>query len=420
MEHTDQHQIPGGPQYRASQRADLLRFASASAQEGGFGYLDEAGLLDTSQPMPLYLACRMTHVFSLGVLAGEAPATGGPTVAEMAVLAEHGVQTLTNGPLHDAEFGGWFASVHPNGSGDGAKQAYGHSFVVLAATSALRAGIAGAQNLLEMALDVVERHFWDNSDGMVVEEWDRAWTLLDQYRGVNANMHTVEAFLAAGDVTGDPAWHTRAGRIAERVVGLAAANNWRLPEHLSPAWEPMLDYNRDRPADAFRPFGATVGHGMEWARLLIAVDETLAGSAPDGLVEAAIALNDRAIADGWAADGADGFVYTTGWDGAPVVRARMHWVMAEAICTATILHRVTGDERYAVDLQRWWNFADRHLVDHELGSWHHELDPSNAPSSQTWSGKPDVYHAYQAALIADVPTTPSFATALATRASSKS
>ena len=265
---------------------------------------------------------------------------------------------------------------------------------------------------MDMAVEVVDAHFWDDATGTVVEEWDRAWTSLADYRGVNANMHTVEAFLAAGDVTGDATWHVRAGRISERVVALARGNQWRIPEHFTSNWEPLLEYNHDQPADAFRPYGATVGHGMEWARLLIAVNETLGADGPEGLVEAAMALNDRAIADGWHADGADGLVYTTDWDGTPVVRARMHWVVAEAICTATVLHRLTGDDRYASDLQRWWDYAEKYLIDHRLGSWHHELDAANEPASGTWSGKPDVYHAYQAALIADVSTTPSFATAL--------
>ena len=404
---------PGDHTYRAAQRADLLRFAAASRTSGGFGWLDDAGALDPTEPMPLYVACRMTHVFCLGLLADEPPAEGGPDRAELAALAEHGVRALMQGPLHDEDFGGWFASFQPDGSAEGVKPAYAHAFVLLAATSALVARVPGAQRLLDMALAVMEEHFWDETTGTVVEEWDSPWISLDDYRGVNANMHTVEAFLAAGDATGDRAWHRRAGRIAERVVGLARNNDWRIPEHLTSGWEPLLDYNRDQPADAFRPYGATVGHGMEWARLLVEVDETLEADAPEGLVDAAIALNDQAIADGWAADGADGFVYTTDWDGTPVVRARMHWVVAEAICTATVLHRVTGDGRYESDLQRWWDYADRFLIDHDLGSWHHELDSANTPASETWSGKPDVYHAYQAALIADVPTTPSFATALA-------
>ncbi len=403
---------PGNPRYRAAQRADLLRFASAAKIDGGFGYLDETGALDPTQPMELYLAARMVHVFSLGMLADEEPAPDGPDRDEMAALAEHGVRALVSGPLHDDEFGGWFSSVGPGDRTDRSKKAYAHAFVILAATSALTAGVPGAQALLGEALAVEEQYFWDDAAGMVVDEWDAEFTTLEDYRGANANMHTVEAFLAAGDVTGDATWHLRAGRIASRVVGWARELGWRMPEHAGSDYTPRPDLHRDRPADAFKPFGATVGHGMEWARLLIAVDETLGAEAPQGLVEAAIALNDQAITDGWCADGADGFVYTTDWDGTPVVRARMHWVVAEAICTATVLQRVKDDERYSRDLHRWWVYADTYLVDHELGSWHHELDPANTPASATWSGKPDVYHAYQAALIADVPTTPSFATAL--------
>ena len=110
----------------------------------------------------------------------------------------------------------------------------------------------------------------------------RAGRRLDDYRGINANMHTVEAYLAVGDVTGDPRWHARAGRIAERVVGFARENHWRIPEHFDAAWTPLPDYNLDVPAHPFRPYGATVGHGLEWARLLVAVAATLGDAAPGG------------------------------------------------------------------------------------------------------------------------------------------
>lgn len=359
----------------------------------------------------------MTHVAALAVLADEPPAPGGPGRAALRELAAHGVARLSDGALRDAVHGGWFAAVDgdhvPDGGMRDQKLAYGHAFVVLAAASAHAAGLPGAADLLDEALEVQERHFWDDDAGLVVEEWDRTWSHLDGYRGLNANMHTVEAYLAAGDVVGDPRWHERAGRIAARVVGWARARDWRVPEHFDDGWLPLLQHHRDQPADPFRPYGATVGHGMEWARLLLCVDATLADRAPHGLVEAAVALMDRAVVDGWEADGAEGFVYTTDWDGRPVVRDRMHWVLAEAVAAATALARVTGEQHYLDDASRWWHYADRCFVDHELGSWHHGLDPSNVPTVAMWAGKPDVYHAYQAALLPDLPLTPCFALALA-------
>ncbi|AXH97923.1 AGE family epimerase/isomerase [Ornithinimicrobium avium] len=405
---------PGGWQHRRTQRARLLRFASAARRPAGFGYLDERGYVVPSRPVELWITCRMTHVFGLGLLAGEPPVEGGPDAAELRELAEHGVRALLEGPLHDRQHGGWFAAVDDDGVVDAAKQAYAHAFVVLAASTAATAGLARGEDLLAAALLVQEQRFWDEDAGMVVEEWDGPWSRLDTYRGANSAMHTVEAYLAVGAATGDRRWHGRAARIAGRVAGWAQERDWRVPEHFDQDWRPLPEHNQERPADPFRPYGATVGHGLEWARLMVTV-HTASGGAHPGLMSAAVGLAERAVADGWAADGHDGFVYTTDWEGRPVVRQRMHWVVAEAIAASTVLHWATGRARHAADLARWWDYADRHLVDPADGSWRHELEPDGTPAATTWSGRPDVYHAYQAALAADTLGAPSFAAALGGR-----
>lgn len=404
---------PGTVEHRAWQRGDLLRFAVRSAVPDGFGWLDDGGEVASDHPTELWITCRMTHVAALGALAKEEPIAGGPDASQLAQLAGHGVDALRTGALRDKDRGGWRAAVQDGITVDGTKQAYGHAFVILAASSAVVADIPGATPLLDDALAVSDSRFWDEQQGLSVDAWDEQWTHCHDYRGINANMHTVEAYLAAGDVTGETLWHERAARIAQRVATWAHDHDWRIPEHFTPTWAPLLDHHVDRPADPFQPYGATVGHGLEWARLLLATEASLADTVPSVLCDAAIALYDRAVSDGWAADGADGFVYTTDWQGSPVVTERMHWVVAEAINTAVALGRVTGDERYAHDLDRWWDYADTYLIDTEHGSWHHELDSHNRPSATIWPGKPDVYHAYQAALIEDVPLTPSFARALA-------
>jgi mannose/cellobiose epimerase-like protein (N-acyl-D-glucosamine 2-epimerase family) len=100
---------------------------------------------------------------------------------------------------------------------------------------------------------------------------------------------------------------------------------------------------------------------------------------------------------GWAVDGADGFVYTIDWDDRPVVRSRMHWVLAEAIGAAITLHRRTGDAVYLDWYQVFWAYARRCLIDQT--GWRHELDAQNLPADTVWHGRPDVYHAYQAVLL---------------------
>ena len=52
------------------------------------------------------------------------------------------------------------------------------------------------------------------------------------------------------------------------------------------------------------------------------------------------------------------------------------------------------------------------FIDPVDGSWQHELNPANEPASSVWEGRPDVYHAYQAALLPSLQRPVSFAGAL--------
>jgi mannose/cellobiose epimerase-like protein (N-acyl-D-glucosamine 2-epimerase family) len=242
------------------------------------------------------------------------------------------------------------------------------------------------------------------------ESWDRAWTEQEPYRGANANMHAVEALLAAGDATGDPVWEQRALRIAERLVdGVARGQGWRVTEHFDADWGPLADYNADQPRHPFRPPGVTPGHGLEWSRLLLQLAAALPAP-PAWLLEGARGLFDRALADGRRTPG--GFVYTTDLDGRPIVPDRLHWVVCEAIGAAAALHAVTGEPAYEEAYRTAWDFAAAHLIDGERGGWRHELDEQLRPASATWSGRPDVYHALQAALLPRLPVTASVAGAL--------
>jgi sulfoquinovose isomerase len=416
------------PTHRAWLQAEAMRLldfgrGTVPSTEGA-RWLDDDGVVDPSRPMFTWITGRTAHVYGLGSLLG---------VPGCAPVAERAITALRTS-LHDDDHGGWYASVAPDGTPDTTKAAYAHAFVVLAASTGTVAGVDGAPELLEDALGVLTDRFWDPDAGMHADEADGGWTRLDPYRGVNANMHAVEALLAATDATGDAQWAERANGIAQRVVTWAAANDWRIPEHFDADWSPRLDLNRDRPDDQFKPYGATPGHGLEWSRLLLQVDATLAalpgaplagsaGADPSGvadgsgvdLTDAARSLYERAVTDGWAPDGAPGFVYTTDWDGTPVVRTRMHWVVAEAIGAAAALHRVTGDPVYAADYARWWDYVAEHLLDLRRGSWHHELDPTNTPGADVWPGKPDLYHAFQATLLPMLPLAPGLAVALRDR-----
>lgn len=383
----------------------LLDFAKAARLPQGFGNLDDEGRLPRGALAETLNTARMTHSFALAHLQG---------VPGCLPLVEHGVAAL-QGPLRDADYGGWFA--HPEGQAGSGKAAYLHAFVALAASSAAVAGVAAAPGLLAQAIDVIETRFWREEEGALCDSFTRDWQQPEAYRGANSNMHGVEAFLALADVTGNPLWLDRALRIVERLIlGQAASDGFRVTEHFDRQWQALPDYNRDHPTDGFRPYGTTPGHAFEWARLLLhleAARQRAGLPVPLGLLSAAQGLFDSACRHAWHADGAPGLVYTLDWHDRPLVRERLHWVHAEASASAAALLRRTGERHYEHWYRCFWDFIATHFIDRVHGSWHHELDPANQPSARIWGGKPDLYHALQALLLPRLPLAPSLATALA-------
>jgi len=224
----------------------------------------------------------------------------------------------------------------------------------------------------------------------------------------------VEAYLAAAAATGEDVWIDRAAQMTRRVLDFARERSWRLPEHFDAAWQPLPDHNRDRPDDPVRPYGSTIGHWLEWSRLVLQVRAALESRGPvaDDWLRDAAGLFDAAVREGWHVDGQPGFVFTVDWDGSPVVRQRLHWVLCEALGAATVLHQVTGEESYRDRWHEWWAYAEEHLLDREHGSWHHELSPDNRPAATIRPGKADLYHAVQATLLPRVRVGPALATQL--------
>lgn len=372
---------------RLAQLAEAqLAWAARSRVEHGFGWLTDDGVPDHRRPSELWITARMIHVFALASAQGD---------KRWSADLSHGVRALAT-DFRDAEHDGWFTRLGDH-LPDFPKRLYDHAFVVLAASSLACAQVDGGFDILADALAVVDTHFWEPRVCLGREAFSANWEKSEPYRGLNANMHLVEAYLAAGHATGDTSLYGRALEIARMGVDSGArALGWRIPEHFEPDWTFSPDYNIDRPADPFRPFGVTPGHGLEWARLLLQLRTVHDPEAEAWLLPAAISLTQRALTEGWIQSG--GLIYTTDFDGTPVVTERFHWGACEALATVASLHAVTGDAQWDDWYEEIWGFLVDHLVLAD-GSLLHEVDSDLAPSRRTWSGRPDVYHAYQALLM---------------------
>ena len=376
-----------------SLREELLVFGRRFPSEGGSSYyLGDDGTPWTDRPRETWITCRMAHVYSIGKMLGY------DGCGELAAKAIKGISN----ELYDAKSSGWYAGLRADVEILPDKLCYAHAFVILAATSAYLADIEGAKDLLDKALKVYDDKFWDEKEGLAVDTWNTDFTELSSYRGLNANMHTVEAFLAAADALSDNKYRVRAGRIIDRVISWAKDNSWRIPEHFKSDWTPDLECNIDNKADQFKPYGATPGHGIEWARLITQwatftySDDKVA---LNSYIDAAGKLYNTAVNDAWCENGEPGIAYTTDWDGNPVVTDRMHWTLAEAINTSAVLYNVSKDTGYSDDYAMFMEYLDNYVHDKKNGSWFHQLDEQNKLIGTVWPGKSDLYHAFQSTLI---------------------
>ncbi len=406
MDHAPSRSWRVSPTHRTwldAQVRGLIDFYRATLSETGrFVELDDDGAAmgAADDPQQLLTVTRMTHSFALGEVLG---------IPGCAPVVERGLESLWR-QHRDPRHGGYATSVDERGPRDTTKAAYLHAHVLLAASSATIAG-HDAGDLLSDVLGVLDERFWEDGVGASRESFSADWRELEDYRGANSNMHLCEAYLAAGDATGEAEYTHRALRIAALVIGSRARDNaWMLPEHYDGHWRAQRDYNRDHLDDAFRPYGVTIGHLLEWSRLLITL-WTCATPREDWTREAAIALFDTAVRRGWDAE-RGGLAYTVDFDGAAANPDRYWWSLTEGIAAAAALGQVTGEETYERWYRTFWDFAARYFMDVARGGWYAELDSANRRTTGPWYGKPDLYHILQCHLLPVRPVSASVAGAL--------
>ena len=375
-----------------------LDFFDASAPEGGRGFamLDATGRALPGAAQELHATTRLVHSFALGHLAGRPDRAG---------IIDRGMEQLWHAH-RDARHGGYLWSLRAGDIVDGTKLAYGHVFVLLAASTAKLAGHPDADRLLADIAQVLEDRFWDAGAGLFRDEFTRDWQPFSAYRGMNANMHGVEALLAAFEATGENEYLRRAQGILDFFIpGQAAAHGWRIPEHYDAGWRPDPGYEGN---PMFRPAGTTPGHSFEMARLLLQAWD-LAGRPPTDAPAQARLLVETALRDAWMPQG--GLAYTLDQTGRIARADRYWWPVTEAIGALAALVKLDprpADEEW---YRRLWRFADDRLIDHDRGGWFPE--PGGPAPGAQFQGKPDIYHALQADLLPLVPELSRLCAALA-------
>jgi mannose-6-phosphate isomerase len=170
---------------------------------------------------------------------------GAPQVVDAQLRAAALFRSLQQ-HFHDAEHGGWFYSIDPQGAPlDRRKDLYTHAFIIFACAhywAKVREPLV--ESVLNAALHVVAEQFADG-DGLYESVLDEDWSSLGAGPLQNPLMHLAEAFLATLEVREDAQTLAALDALAEamqrRFVDiehgvmlekpLDAVDNWSEPGH---------------------------------------------------------------------------------------------------------------------------------------------------------------------------------------------
>ncbi|WP_085630928.1 AGE family epimerase/isomerase [Pseudomonas sp. R16(2017)] len=180
--------------------------------------------------------------------------------------------------FHDAEHGGWFYSIDPQGKPlDRRKDLYTHAFILFACAhywDKVREPLV--ESTLDAALEIIARRF-ATGDGLYEACLEPDWITLETGPLQNPLMHLAEAFLATLAVREDAA-------VRQALTELCTAMHARF---IDPQQSVLLE----------KPLGAVdnwyePGHQFEWY-FLLASSPLLRGSKLHGALEQSFAFTER-------------------------------------------------------------------------------------------------------------------------------
>jgi len=368
-------------------RKEIAFFHPRSVDPAGgfYHYMEDDGRLYDAGRRHLVNSSRMVFCYALAYRMDPRE--------EYRDAVRHGLRFLDEAHRQPA---GTYAWVLQDGQvADNMQHCYGLAFVLLAQAHALRVGVEEARTQLHRTFARMEQLFWREQDGLYADE-ATVDDKVSSYRGQNANMHSCEALIAAYEATGEVRFLHRAERIAHNITQRQAAfgQGW-IWEHYREDWTPDWDYNKDDPANMFRPWGFQPGHMTEWAKLLLLLERHGAHlqHGTEWLLPRSRELFDAAASRAW--DGEHGgFVYGVAPDMRFCDTDKYFWVQAETLATAALLAQRTGEPQYWDWYEKTWRYSWDHMIDHQHGGWYRILRRDNAQYGlqRPPHGKSDFYH----------------------------
>ncbi|MGH8421367.1 MAG: AGE family epimerase/isomerase [Pseudomonas fluorescens] len=295
------------------------------------------------QPLPPQryraMACaRQLYLFSS--LIGQVPAAEERAAALFRSLQQH---------FHDAEHGGWFYSVDPQGAPlDQRKDLYTHAFILFACAhywDKVREPLV--ESVLNAVLKVVAQRF-ATGDGLYEASLECDWSSLESGPLQNPLMHLAEAFLATLSVRKDVA-------VQDALVELCTAMQKRF---IDPQHGVLMEKPLGAVDNWFEP-----GHQFEWYFLLES-SSLLRGSTLHASLERAFAFTEQLGVD--QQTGAVRAMLDLEPNGLPRDATQRIWAQAEYLraltlrpdSEAVVLHQLQALQQRSLHAGGWYECRD--------------------------------------------------------------
>jgi len=278
----------------------------------------------------------------------------------------------------DAEHGGVYWMLDYQGNPiNGRKQIYAQAFAAYGMTEYFRA--TGKPESLEYAqrlFHLIEEHSYDPEWKGYLEARGRDWTALADMRlsekdlnspkSMNTHLHVMEAYTNLLRVWKDPELQAKHKELLEVTMDRIVDNSTgHFKLFFDMQWNSLTGH-------------VSFGHDIEGSWLILEAAEVLGDPA---LIERArklaVAMAQSVYAEGLDRDGS--LFYERNGAGVMTDPNKHWWAQAEAVVGFYNAYQVSGEQRFADEAYRVWEYIEERIVDKVHGEWHAKLRPGGTP-----------------------------------------
>ena len=297
-------------------------------------------------------------------------------------FAAEGVKFITQ-KMWDPQYGGYYMSVHRDGTPDDTrKEVYAQEFVLYGLSEYARVfHDASALEWANRTWKLIQDKSADPEYGGFREDFDQQWNPIPQSLGVggvpsgktlNVHMHMMEALTAYYRADPTPENKKSLETVVDLIRAKSLTDQGYALEPFDRKWTPIPD-GQGRLSTYY-------GHDVELAWLMRDAYVAL-GRDPRTIEPQLYSLIDNALTNGFDWD--QGGLASMGPRGGKVfddpnyksdLRQKEWWEQAELLVALSTAYRYTQKRIYLDALEKEWDWVWNHQIDHTAGDWFTETD----------------------------------------------